>query len=121
MYKDLDDKWYKFSNKWREELIKFSRKTYPDWTELTPVYIEKLFNKYKDTTLIYIENNEIRGFVVYQNWPDVINMILICLDFDVWKNLHIMRKGLNQAKIENTLPNKPIVFWDDERMEARRL
>ncbi len=112
-------KWYNLELEQIWDLVHFAQSNYPDWDKLNKEYIYKLFLNYLNYTFVYYENKEIRGFATYQDWPDALNFILICLPYDRLKNLGIMEKGLKQAKKEGTLPDKPVVWWDDKKMKAR--
>lgn len=76
----------------------------------------KVFETYKETVFIYGVENEIKGFVLYQEWPDCLNFIMICLPFSLpQENLRIMQSG------RHLLPRKKIVWFDEKQMKARNV
>jgi len=98
------------------ELITVAKENYPGFKELPESFISKIFKKYKKTTLVFIQRTQIKGFVVYQEWTDALNFIMIFLPFSKEMNLKTILRG------RSMLPNnKKIVWWDDERMEGRGL
>lgn len=95
------------------ELTKLAKKVYPNFDELPERFIRRIFETYWETTLIFIQKGEIKGFVVYQEWPDALNFIMIYLPFSKTRNLKVILQG------RSLLPDKKIVWWDDKKMKAR--
>ena len=97
-----------------DELIKFAKR-HPGLAEISERGLRTLFETYKKTTLIYRPNGEIKGFAVYQEWPDCLNFIVMAGDGDIFANLSRIRGFID------SLPKKPIVFFDEKKMELRTL
>lgn len=95
------------------ELVRLAKNGYPNLAHLSEDYIRSFFEKYKKTALVFIQKTEIKGFAVYQEWPDALNFILICLPFSKERNLRVILQG------RKIVPNKKIVWFDDKKMEAR--
>lgn len=77
--------------------------------------LQRMFETYKNTTLIYQRDGEIRGFALYQEWPDCLNFICIVGIGDNEENLKAMLADRHQ------LPNKKIVFFDETIMELKTI
>jgi len=104
--------WEKLNNK-LDELVKFCQKHYPNFKDIPEEFVRKLFETYRNTTLIYT-NGQIQGFALYQEWPDCLNFIMICLPFGTKKeNLKVILSG------RYLLPDKKIVWWDEKEMKAK--
>lgn len=99
------------------KLVRFAKDFYPNFNIMPISLICKVFETYKNTTLVYRDNrNKVRGFVIYQEWPDCLNFIMICLPFyKERETLRIILKG------RPLIPKKKIVWFDEEKMEGRGL
>jgi len=109
--------WVKLNNNYLQDIIEFAQKHYPKFDKMPVDLIQTIFETYKNSTCVFRNNRGfIRGFAVYQEWPDVLNFIMICLPFgSKHKNLKNILSG------RSLLPNKKIVWFDEERMEGRGL
>jgi len=77
--------------------------------------LRALFETYQKTTLVWREDGRIRGFVLWQEWPDLLNIICIAGDGTKTENLKMMLRGSRQ------MPQKKICYFDEETMELRTL
>jgi len=111
----FNGKWQRLKDSDLPELITVCKENYPGFKGLPEYFISKIFNTYKKTTLVFIRDKEIKGFVVYQEWPDALNFIMIFLPFSKEMNLRTILKG------RSMIPDKKIVWFDEERMEGRGL
>lgn len=98
-----------------DELVKFTKENYPGFKDAPDRLIESLFETYKNTTLVYEKNGEIRGVAIYQEWPDCLNFILICGIGSRVESLNVMLEG------QQLLPKKRIVFFDEQTMRLKEL
>ena len=98
-----------------DELIKFTKKNYPGFKEAPENLIRTLFETYRNTTLIYKKNDQIRGVGVFQEWPDCLNFILICGIGSRIETLSVLIKG------QKLLPKKKLVFFDERTMRLKIL
>ncbi|MHC4397819.1 MAG: hypothetical protein ACYS1A_19415 [Planctomycetota bacterium] len=99
-----------------DELIKFAKENHDGFRNVPDDFLRRMFETYKDTTIVNVINNEIAGFGLYQEWPDLLNFI--CLvgnpEGDTMKNILAMMDA--RANIST---NKKIVFFDENIMELR--
>lgn len=96
-----------------DELVLFAKKHYEAFRELPDYVIWNYFTTYQETIIIDRQDGDIRGFALYQIWPDFYNFIITChLDngFRWMMNL-----------IKNELTGKTIAWFDEKKMEARFL
>lgn len=109
--------WQKLQEERLEEVVNFAQKHYPNLGRTPKDLVQGIFVKYKDTAFIYVSNRgEVRGFGVFQEWPDCLNFIMVCLPFGTKvDNYKALLKG------RKVLPKKKIVWYDEEKMEARGL
>ena len=99
-----------------DKLIKFAQKYHPGFEGMPESSIRRMFEVYKDTTLIYEVAGEIRGFAVYQEWPDRLNFIAIAGDGgSTLQAVNIMFAGTEK------LPAKPFCFFDEKSMELKTI
>jgi hypothetical protein len=99
-----------------DKLIEFAKQCHPTFAEMPENMMRRMFEVYQNTILIYKVDDEIRGFAIYQEWPDCLNFICIAGKSDNRaENLKAMLAGRNQ------LPPKKFVFFDEEKMELRCL
>ena len=98
-----------------EELILFAKRYYPAYEEMPESILRTLFEKYKGTTIICrTDQGKIQGFAIYQEWPSLLNFILICGQAGhAAANLRAMLLGRHH------LPRKPIAYFDETKMELR--
>ncbi len=100
-----------------DELVKFAKARHEGFAIASDEGLRRMFETYKDYTLINIVDGEIRGFAVYQEWPDCLNFL--CMvgnpENDHLKNITAMMEG------RKGLPDKKIVFFDETKMELRTL
>lgn len=98
-----------------DELVAFAKKFYPAYEEMPGSILRTIFEKYKGTTIICRnDQGEIQGFAVYQEWPSILNFILICgRAGHVDANLRAMLLGRHH------LPRKPIAYFDETKMKLR--
>ncbi|MBW8003344.1 MAG: hypothetical protein FVQ80_15245 [Planctomycetes bacterium] len=100
-----------------EELIKFAKQYHEGFSEVPDAFLRRMFETYKDTTLVNSVDGEICGFGIYQEWPDLLNFI--CMvgnpEGDVFKNII----ALMDARCK--IPDKKIVFFDETKMELKIL
>lgn len=98
-----------------DELIEFAKQHYPGFTDLPEQFVRALFETYKDTTLVQQNAaGEIQGFAVYQDWPELMNFILIC---------GIGTRAENVKMISAWARNftKKIVWFDESTMELKEI
>ena len=94
-------------------LVLFGQANYPNFDKIPRELVKNLFETYKKTTYVYTENGEIKGFGLYQEWPDMLNFLMFYLPFSAGKNVKVMLKG------RSLLPNKKIVWFNEKKMKAR--
>jgi len=100
-----------------DDLIKFAKENHVGFANVPDDFLRRMFETYKETTIVNIENGIIRGFGVYQEWPDLINFIALVgnPENDMQKNI----VALMDARAK--MPDKKIVFFDEKKMELRIL
>jgi len=99
-----------------EQLIKLARK-HPGFKEISEYGLRVMFETYKDTTLIYKDNGEIKAFAIYQEWPDRFNFIAVVGTSD--DRLENIRSLL---KIRSAVPpEKMVCYFDEAKMELKIL
>ena len=77
--------------------------------------LRKLFETYKNTTLVFRDNGEIKGFAIYQEWPDRLNFIAIAGSGSQQENLRAMLKG------RKNLPDKMICYFDEKTVQLKTM
>ena len=94
------------------ELVLFAKQHYPTFKDLPDRVIAGYFTTYQDTVIIDRRDNEIRGFALYQIWPDFYNFIIIC---------HLDKSAFSWLirLVRNELAGKTAAWFDENRMEAR--
>lgn len=94
------------------ELVLFAKEHYDTFKELPDDIIANYFLTYQDTTIIDRQGDEIRGFAIYQIWPEFYNFIIIC---------HIDDNNLKWLLrlIRNELAGKTAAWFDEKKMEPR--
>ncbi len=98
-----------------DTLIKFAKKNYEAYSDIPDSFLRRMFETYKDTTLIYQDDaGNIRGFALYQDWPDRLVFILICGDSGHDQNFKAMISG------RHNLPDKPICYFDEKTMRLKQ-
>jgi len=98
-----------------DELIKFARAHYPAFAGMPDETLRALFETYKETTLVWQKNGKVRGFAIYQEWPDRLNIIAIAGIGSPLENVKAILKGRKQ------LPQKMICYFDETKMELKIL
>ena len=100
-----------------DELIQFAKANHVGFANVPDDFLRRMFETYKDTTIVNIENGIIRGFGVYQEWPELINFIAMVgnPENDTQKNITALMDARQK------IPNKKVVFFDEEKMELRIL
>ncbi len=102
-----------------DQLIKLARK-HPGFKELSEFGLRVMFETYKETTLIYEDNGEIKAFAVYQEWPDRLNFIAVVgSSGDRSDNIRNLLKMLNRENRPS--PEKMVCFFDELKMELKVL
>jgi hypothetical protein len=98
------------------KLIEFAKQHHSSFVEMPEAMMRKMFELYEDTILIYKVNDEIRGFALYQEWPDCLNFICIVGQSDNREeNLKAMLLGRHK------LPAKKIVYYDEAQKSLRTI
>ena len=99
-----------------DELVKFAKQHHEGFAQVPDEILKQWLLKYQKTILVYYkEDRSIGGFGIYQDWPDFLNFIAIIGTGSPVENLRAMLKG------RDLLPDKPIWFFDEQKMKARRL
>ena len=100
-----------------DKLIKFAKENHEGFAQVPDSFLRRMFETYKETTLINCVGGEIRGFGIYQEWPDLLNFICLVgnTEGDVLKNI----TALMDAR--KNIPDKKIVFFDETEMKMRIL
>lgn len=112
-----------------DKLIEFARKHHPGFEGMPEKTLRALFETYKKTTLVWYEKVEcpdpfgggpidrevIKGFAIYQEWPDRLNFIAIAGIGGRAENLKAILRGREQ------LPRKMICWFDETKMELKTL
>lgn len=99
-----------------EHLIQFAKENYVTFKPLPDDYLRAMFETYKNTTIVNIVDDKIRGFGIYQEWPDLLNFICIVgnPENDVLQNVAAMMDAKDKIPA-----NKKIVYFDESKMELR--
>ena len=94
------------------KLVLFAKANYPAFKDLPDRTIAAYFTTYQDTIIIDRQGDKIRGFAIYQEWPDFCNFIIICHldDNNVRWLLRIVR---------NELAGRQAAWFDEKRMSPR--
>jgi len=96
-----------------DKLIEFASQHDP-FLGMSESTLRTMFEVYQKTTLIFQADGEIRGYGVYQEWPDCLNFICIAgKNNNREESLKAMLVGRHQ------LPNKKICYFDEEKMELK--
>jgi len=99
-----------------EQLINLAKK-HPGFKEISDFGLRVMFETYKDSTLIYSVDDEIKSFAIYQEWPDRLNFIAVvgCSD-DRTENIKFLLKirGLISS-------DKMVCYFDEVTMELKIL
>jgi len=98
-----------------DELIKFARAHHIGFKGMPDRTLRALFETYKKTTLVWRENGEVRGFAIYQEWPDRLNFIVMAGIGSRIENAKAILRGRKQ------LPRKTICYFDEDSMELKIL
>jgi len=109
----MDSEWSKLNGE-VEEVALFARRHYPNFWQFNKRTVYGFFETYRDTTLVHKNKQGIDGILVYQEWPDLLNFIIICLPFGTkLSNFDIM------CTAKHLLPDKKVVWFDEKRMKLR--
>ncbi len=98
-----------------DELVKFAKAYHKGFANVPDDFLRRMFETYKETTIVNYVNGEIRGFGIYQEWPDLLNFICMVGNPAGDKMQNII--ALMDAK--ETIPDKRIVFFDEKTMRLR--
>ena len=101
-----------------EKLIHFAKANHEGFADVPDEFLRRFFTLYQKTTIVNFDGSEIRGFGVYQEWPDLVNFI--CMvgnpEQDVQKNIIAMMDA------RCLMPaGKRIVYFDETKMELREI
>lgn len=99
-----------------DRLVEFAKENYVTFKQLPDDFLRAMFETYKNTTIVNVVNGEIKGFGIYQEWPDLLNFICIVgnPENDVLQNIIAMMDAKNKIPA-----NKKIVYFDESKMELR--
>ena len=102
-----------------DELIKLAKK-HPGFKELSDYGLRVMFETYKNSTLIYRDNGEIKAFAVYQEWPDCLNFIAVVgASGDKSDNIRYLLRMLGRNNRPS--PEKKVCYFDEIKMELKVL
>lgn len=100
-----------------DKLIKFAKANHEGFVLVPDEFLRRMFETYKDTTIVNCINGEIRGFGIYQEWPDCLNFF--CMvgnpEGDIFKNIIALMDA------RHLLPNKKICYFDEKSMELKTI
>lgn len=98
-----------------DDLVKFAKANHVGFANVPDDFLRRMFETYKDTTLVNYVGGEVRGFGIYQEWPDLLNFICMVGNpaGDVIQNII----ALMDAK--EKIPDKKIVFFDEDTMRLK--
>lgn len=96
-----------------DKLVELARANHPGFAKVPADILRSYFEKYKKTILTYETNGEIKAFGIYQEWPDCLNFIAIVGAGTRTENLKFL------LAIRHLLPNKKMVYFDENKMELR--
>ena len=96
-------------------LIRFAKENHEGFKNVPDDFLRRMFETYKNTTIVNMANGEIRGFGIYQEWPDLLNFFCIVgnPEQNTMQNIIAMMDGRDKV------PNKKIVYFDESRMKLR--
>lgn len=99
-----------------DELIHLAKK-HPGYREITDHGLRVMFETYRETTLIYCVDDEIKAFAIYQEWPDRLNFIAVVgSSDDRLENIRFL------LKIRGFIaPDKMVCYFDESTMELKIL
>lgn len=93
------------------ELVLFAKEHYPAFMDLPDQVISNYFLIYQENIIIDRKDGDIRGFALYQIWPEFYNFIITChLDNGFRWMMKLVR---------NELKGKTIAWFDEKKMEPR--
>lgn len=93
-------------------LVLFAKENYEPFKKLPDDIVSNYFLTYQDSIIVDRQDDEIKGFAIYQVWPKFYNFIIVCHERHaafVWL-LRIAREKLK---------DKDIAWFDENRMEPR--
>jgi hypothetical protein len=93
------------------ELVLFAKEHYEPFMKMPDDIVSNYFTTYQDTIIVDRQGGEIRGFALYQIWPEFYNFIIVCyLDESAFEWL---------IKIVRNLAGKTAAWFDEKKMEPR--
>lgn len=98
-----------------DRLIKFAKENHPGFAGMPYDILRMLFKTYEKTTLIRERDGEIRGFALYQEWPDRLVFIAIAGIGSTLETINGLLEG------RNLLPDKMICWFDEKTMELKTI
>jgi len=98
-----------------DELVWFSKVFYPTIGGMPDGAIRRFFTIYSETTWVYYIDRAIQGFATYQDWPEFLNFIAICLTGTKMENYRAIKANLH------LLPDKPVMWFNEKTKKVRRL
>lgn len=102
-----------------DELIKLAKK-HPGFREVSDFGLRVMFETYRDSTLIYRDNGEIKAFAVYQEWPDrLVFIAVVGTSGDSIENIKSLLKMLGRDNRPS--PEKMVCYFDETKMELKVL
>lgn len=99
------------------ELTHFAVKHHPGFAQVPEVCVRANLLTYYRTgaILIFRVNDQLEYFAIYQEWPTFLNFLALVGKRSLFRIMwHILHN-------RDILPNKPIGFFDELRMEGRVL
>ena len=100
-----------------DQLIEFAKRNHAGFKDVPDDFLRRFFETYKNTTLVNIVNGEIRGFGIYQEWPDLLNFI--CMVGNPGNN--VFRNITAMLNVRDKIPDKKIVYFDESIMELKTI
>lgn len=99
-----------------DDLIHLAKK-HPGFREITDYGLRVMFETYRDTTLIYSVDDEIKAFAIYQEWPDRLNFIAVVgSSEDRFENVKFLLKIRGYIASD-----KMVCYFDESTMELKVL
>lgn len=93
-------------------LVLFAKENYEQFKHLPDDIVSNYFLIYQDNIIVDSQEGVIRGFAIYQEWPEFYNFIIIC---------HVKHKTYNWLSdiVRNKLTGKTIAWFDEKSMKPR--
>ena len=96
------------------ELVLFAKTNYEPFKKLPDDVIANYFLTYQETIVIDRQGDDVRGFGLYQIWPDFLNFIIIC-------HLDTSRFQWLMKLVRGPLSGKTVAWFDEKKMKPRFL